>query len=65
MADAVDAWVRRVNQLARSLDEAGAAIHPSAWPEALGADIERFKRLALPGPQARTKDGDKPGKPVV
>ncbi|MHB9144688.1 MAG: hypothetical protein ACYC5Y_05055 [Symbiobacteriia bacterium] len=51
MTDAVDAWVRRVNQAARTLDETAAAIHPSAWPEALHDDMERFKRLAAAGPR--------------
>lgn len=51
MADTVETWVRRINQLARSLDEAAAAMHPSAWPETLRDDIERFKRLAAVGPR--------------
>lgn len=56
MPDAVDAWVHRVNQLARSLDETAAAMHPSAWPETLRDDIERFKRLAAVGPRQNDKN---------
>ena len=40
-----DEWVRRVNALARELDASAAALHPSAWHEALAPDLERFRRL--------------------
>lgn len=52
MPDAIDAWVRRVNLAARNLDELAASMHPSAWAEALHEDTERFKRLAVAGPQS-------------
>lgn len=50
--DATARWVRRLNALARKLDEDAQAIHPSAWAEMLKADTERYKALARQGPRA-------------
>jgi len=36
----------RLNRLGQDLDERAASMHPSAWPEALKEDMERWKRLA-------------------
>lgn len=48
--DKTEEWVSKLNALARKLDEDAAALHPSAWPEALKHDTERWKRLAKGGP---------------
>lgn len=48
--DETEAWVSKLNALARKLDEDASALHPSAWPEALKADTERWKQLAAEGP---------------
>lgn len=48
--DPVAAWVSRVNRLAAEIDATAASLHPSAWPEALAPDSERFRRLAANGP---------------
>lgn len=42
-------WAKQVNKLARDLEDQSHAIHPSAWPEALGPDIERYRELAGEG----------------
>lgn len=49
--DPVLDWVRRLNDLARKLDEDAASLHPSAWSEALGAEMAEWKRLAKAGPK--------------
>lgn len=41
-----DRWVARVNALARKMDDQAASLHPSAWPEMMAADNEKFKCLA-------------------
>jgi len=41
-----DEWVRRVNALARKIDEWERVLHPSAWPEQLGDLHEQYRRLA-------------------
>lgn len=47
---AVEAWVREVNRVGRKMDEWAEALHPSAWPEALGPQISRGRELARRGP---------------
>lgn len=54
--DAVDKWVQEINALGRKLDEEASAIHPSAWPEALKDDMERWKKLAKEGPKEAPKE---------
>jgi hypothetical protein len=46
-----DEWVRRVNSLAREIDEIAASIHPSAWREALGPEFRKYERLAKVMPE--------------
>ena len=46
--DEVLSWVKKVKDQARKIDEIAHSMHPSAWPEALKDDMERFKIL---GPQ--------------
>jgi hypothetical protein len=38
--------------MARDMDEQAASLHPSAWPEAMKMQNEKFKKLA--GKQPRT-----------
>lgn len=38
-------WVRRLNKLGRELDASAASMHPSAWPEALKRDREKWKKV--------------------
>jgi len=40
-----DEWVRRVNAQGLKMDAIADSMHPSAWPEALAADRERFRKL--------------------
>lgn len=47
--DDTDRWVRQVNEAARRLEEAASTIHPSAWPEALKDEIERYNRITKRG----------------
>ena len=42
----IDRWVASINRLARKMDEQAAAIHPSAWPELMKAENEKFRKLA-------------------
>lgn len=52
---ALDAWVSKVNRMAAEIDAAAASMHPSAWPEALATDFERFRKLAAGGPVSKPK----------
>lgn len=49
--DPVETWVRELNALGRKLDEEAASMHPSAWPEVLKADMDRWRELARRGPK--------------
>lgn len=49
--DATTRWVERLNRLARDLDEDAATMHPSAWSDALGHRMERWRALAAGGPR--------------
>ena len=44
--DRILPWVRKVNDQVRKIDEIAQSVHPSAWPEAMKDDIERFRKLA-------------------
>lgn len=39
-------WARRLNAQGRRLDELAAGVHPSAWPELLALEREKWKRIA-------------------
>lgn len=41
-----DRWVARCNAMARELDDTADSIHPSAWPEALKALQEKYRKVA-------------------
>ncbi len=41
-----DEWVKRLNALARKIDEWEGVLHPTAWPEQLGELHEQYRRLA-------------------
>lgn len=41
----IERWVARVNRAGAEMDETAAAMHPSAWPEALEPHREAFKKL--------------------
>lgn len=41
-----DEWVRRLNALARQMDELCEGIHPSTWHELTGELRTEFRRLA-------------------
>lgn len=45
-AQEIAAWVRRVNALARKLDDATDGVHPSAWPEITDAQRLEYRRVA-------------------
>lgn len=47
---ALTAWVSKVNLMAANIEANAAAMHPSAWPEALTPDHARFRKLAAGGP---------------
>jgi hypothetical protein len=47
---ALAAWVSKVNRMAANIEANAAAMHPSAWSEALAADHARFRKLAAGGP---------------
>jgi hypothetical protein len=49
--DRTEEWVRKLNTLAREMDETAQSLHPSAWPEALGPMNDRYRRLAANGPK--------------
>jgi len=52
MPDA-DKWVRKLNALAREMDEICCGTHPTAWPEQLLDLPEKWKKLAREGPGKR------------
>lgn len=37
-----DAWVKRINALAKEIDDTAASVHPSAWKEALAPLAEKY-----------------------
>jgi len=47
---ALAAWVSKVNLMAANIEANAAAMHPSAWSEALAPDHARFRKLAAGGP---------------
>lgn len=47
---ALAAWVSKVNLMAANVEANAAAMHPSAWSDALAADHARFRKLAAGGP---------------
>jgi glutathione S-transferase len=47
--DAIAAWVRRLNALGDDLDADAAALHPSAWHEAMEEKREKWEKLARKG----------------
>lgn len=47
---ALTAWVSKCNRMAADIEANAAAMHPSAWPEALAPDHARFRKLAGSGP---------------
>lgn len=47
---ALTAWVSKCNLMAADIEANAAAMHPSAWSEALAADHARFRKLAGSGP---------------
>lgn len=49
--DAEDKWVKALNDQARRLQEQESSIHPSAWPELLKDDIDRYIKIAKQGPK--------------
>jgi hypothetical protein len=44
--DETDKWVSRLNKLAADMDETASSLHPSAWPETLGALNAKWKTEA-------------------
>jgi hypothetical protein len=54
-----DEWVRRVNELAREIDEIAASIHPSAWRETLEPEFRKFERLAKVIPDGEAVESKK------
>ena len=47
---ALTAWVSKCNLMAANIEANAAAMHPSAWSEALAPDHARFRKLAGSGP---------------
>ena len=39
---AFDKWVKRINALAKEIDDTAASVHPSAWKEALAPLAEKY-----------------------
>jgi len=42
----IDEWVHRLNALGADLDDMAAAMHPSAWHDALAQESEKWRKLA-------------------
>lgn len=51
--DPIARWVKRVNDLARRMDDAAASMHPSAWGEQMAPLNERYRKLAASGPHSK------------
>ena len=45
-AKSCEEWISSVNRLAREMDEQAASLHPSAWPEAMKEENEKFRKIA-------------------
>jgi hypothetical protein len=51
--EATEKWVARVNNLAREMDEKAASVHPSAWPEMMKAENEKYRKIAAQVPEVK------------
>lgn len=39
-------WVRRLNKMAREMDDACDGVHPTAWSEITGKTLAAWKKLS-------------------
>jgi hypothetical protein len=51
--EAIVKWVALVNKMAREMDEKAASVHPSAWPEMMKAENEKYRKLAAQVPEVK------------
>ena len=40
-------WVRRLNKMAREMDDTCEGVHPTAWAEITGKTLVAWKKLAM------------------
>ena len=43
-------WVRRLNKMAREMDDACEGVHPTAWADITGKTLAAWKKLVKEAP---------------